>query len=90
MLRFYHPMKNGEEFKALYPSDDRFQSSFQYFKMPSRRSSKKIRFLLSQIEIHNGNHLAQEVSKYKEWTLASVNKHQEWLASQAVQTWRVD
>jgi uncharacterized protein with ParB-like and HNH nuclease domain len=38
----------------------------------------------------SGNRLAQEVSKYQEWTLASVNKYQEWLASQAVKAWRVD
>ncbi len=147
-------IKNGEEFKELYPSDERFQSSFQYYKMPSRRSSRKIRFLLAQIEIQNGreidyekvtlehiypynpdadwhtmfgegindvadrlgnmvlldkdehkratfiekkkayqesgNRLALEVSKYDEWTLATVNKYQEWLATQAVRTWRVD
>lgn len=147
-------VKNGEEFNELYPRDDRFQSSFQYYKMPSRRSSKKIRFLLAQIEIQSGreidfekvtlehicpynpdadwhkafgdgindvadrlgnmvlldrdelkrasfvekkkayqesgNRLALEVSKYDSWTLATVNKYQEWLASQAVRTWRVD
>jgi len=147
-------VKNGEEFKELYPADERFQSSFQYYKMPSRSSSKKIRFLLAQIEIQigreidyekvtlehicpynpdaewhksfgdgindvtdrlgnmvlldkdelkratfiekkkiyqdSGNRLALEVSKYDEWTLATVNKYQEWLASQAVRTWRVD
>jgi hypothetical protein len=147
-------VKNSEEYKELYPNDERFQSSFQFYKMPSRRSSRKIRFLLSQIEIQNGremdfervtlehicpynpdaewhrafgegvndiadrlgnmvlldndtlqrasfpekqkvyqtsgNRLAQEVSKFQEWTLASVNKYQEWLATQAVKTWRVD
>jgi hypothetical protein len=147
-------VKNGDEFKELYPGDERFQSSFQYYKMPSRRSSKKIRFLLAQIEIQNGreidyekvtlehvcpynpdqewqkafkegindisdrlgnmvlldkdelkragfpekqkayqesgNRLAMEVAKYKEWNLAAVNKYQEWLAAQAVKTWRVD
>lgn len=147
-------VKNGKEFKKLYPADERFQNSFQYYKMPSRRSSKKIRFLLAQIENQNGreidyekvtlehicpynpdedwhkafgdgindvadrlgnmvllhrdelkrtsfiekkkayqesgNRLALEVSKYDEWTLATVNKYQEWLATQAVRTWRVD
>ena len=38
----------------------------------------------------SGNRLALEVSKYDEWTLASVNKYQDWLAAQAVRTWRVD
>lgn len=147
-------VKNSDEYKDLYPTDERFQSAFQYYKMPSRRSSKKIRFLLAQIEIQkgrgidyekvtlehvcpynpdadwhqafgdgindvadrlgnmvlldrddlqrasfiekkkayqeSGNKLAQEVSKFQEWTLASVNKYQEWLAVQAVRTWRVD
>ncbi len=147
-------VKNGEEFKDLYPTDERFKSSFQFYKMPSRRSSRKIRFLLAQIEIENGrkidyekvtlehvcpynpdaewhttfgqginditdrlgnmvlldrddlqrvsfvekkkayqesgNRLAQEVSTYDEWTIATVNKYQEWLAEQAVKTWKVD
>ncbi|MBF0407245.1 MAG: DUF262 domain-containing protein [Candidatus Riflebacteria bacterium] len=50
-------VKNGEEFKLLYPSDERFHSSFQFYKIPSRRSSRKIRFLLAQIEIQNGREI---------------------------------
>ncbi len=47
-------VKNGEEYQELYPSDDNFKSAFAFYKMPSRRSSKKIRYLLAQIEKHLG------------------------------------
>ncbi len=48
-------VKNGEEYQNLYPNDDTFKSSFEFFKMPSRQSSKKIRFLLAEIEHQLGN-----------------------------------
>lgn len=147
-------VKNSQEFKDLYPADDTFKAAFSFYKIPSRRSSKKIRFLLAQIEnqlgrdinylgvtlehicpynpnedwrvsfgegIHDvsdrlGNmilldcdelgrlsfvekqriylaspyHLAQKVAEYQEWTLATVNTYQNWLAGQAVKTWKVD
>ncbi|WP_353570520.1 DUF262 domain-containing HNH endonuclease family protein [Candidatus Albibeggiatoa sp. nov. BB20] len=47
-------IKNGEEFKKLYPDDQTFSSTFEFHKMPSRQSSKKIRFLLSEIETYLG------------------------------------
>ena len=122
--------------------------------MPSRQYSKKIRFLLVQIETHLGNkihyeqtslvhicpyhpedlryesfgegandiqdrlgnmvllskdtlsradfatkkiayqssgfELANQVAQYEDWNIATLNNYQQWLASQAVQTWRVD
>lgn len=48
-------VKNGTEFKKIYPSDQEFIRRFEYQKMPSRRSSKKIKFLLSEIENYLGN-----------------------------------
>ncbi|MDM8518093.1 DUF262 domain-containing HNH endonuclease family protein [Desulfobacterales bacterium HSG16] len=48
-------VKNGDEFKKLYPDDNTFSNAFDFYKMPSRRSSKKIRFLLSEIESCLGN-----------------------------------
>ncbi len=48
-------VKNGNEFKKLYPDDETFSNAFEFHKMPSRRSSKKIRFLLSEIESRLGN-----------------------------------
>jgi len=38
----------------------------------------------------SGKRLAQEVASYDQWTLASVNKYQMWLAHEAVKTWRID
>src|SRR5690606_11366329 len=39
----------------LYPSDEKFINAFEYQKMPSRRSQRIIRFLLSEIESYLGN-----------------------------------
>lgn len=147
-------VKNSKEFKELYPEDDAFKSAFAFYKMPSRRSSKKIRFLLADIERKFGRELryedvnlehicpynpnpewresfgdgindipdrlgnmvllqrdnlgrssyiekqkeylkspyrlAKKAAEYKEWTLASVNDYQGWLASEAVKTWKVE
>ncbi len=47
-------IKNSEEFKKLYPDDKIFANVFEFHKMPSRQSSKKIRFLLSEIESYLG------------------------------------
>jgi len=47
-------VKNGDEFKYLYPDDDAFQNAFEYHRMPSRQSSRKIRCLLAEIEKHLG------------------------------------
>jgi hypothetical protein len=43
-------IKNSEEFKLLYPDDNTFKNAFEFYKMPGRRESKKIRFLLAEIE----------------------------------------
>ncbi len=50
-------VKNSLEFKKLYPSDEEFIRGFEYKKMPSRRSSKKIKFLLSEIEAYLSNNI---------------------------------
>lgn len=49
------------------PPDEAFRNAFEYYKMPSRRSSKKIRFLLADIETS----LGQPVN-YLETTLEHV------------------
>lgn len=51
-------IKNCEAFQRLYPDDATFKSAFLFFKLPSRRFSKQIRFLLTEIE----NHLGRESS----------------------------
>jgi len=48
-------VKNSIEFKKLYPEDNTFSNVFEFHKMPSRQSSKKIRFLLSEIEQYLGH-----------------------------------
>ncbi|BDQ67845.1 DUF262 domain-containing protein [Shewanella xiamenensis] len=147
-------IKNGDEFKRIYPDDNTFFNAFEFHRMPSRQTAKKIRFLLSEIENHLGFHcdfnkttlehicpynpekqwidyfgegvndvkdrlgnmllmdkddlkrvdfenkkiaysssrykLANKVAEFKNWDLDSVNEQQKWLASLAVQTWRVD
>jgi len=48
-------IKNSEQFKDLYPNDKTFCNAFEFHKMPSRQTPKKIRFLLAQIESYLGN-----------------------------------
>jgi hypothetical protein len=44
-------VKNDNDlFKKLYPDDDEFKRDFEWLKMPSRQSPKKIKFLLTEIE----------------------------------------
>ena len=142
-------IKNSEDFKRLYPDDETFKNAFEFYKMPSRKSSKKIRFLLAEIENKNylnttlehvcpynpdqgwykdfgeglndiidrlGNmillekdqlqrsdfktkkqtyvktnfRLANKVGGYDTWDLPNLNHYQQWLAEQAVQTWKVN
>lgn len=48
-------IKNSEQFKKLYPTDDAFFNAFEFLKMPSRQTSKKIRHILCAIEDNLGN-----------------------------------
>jgi len=69
-------IKNSEEFKHLYPNDNAFKNAFEFCKMPGRRSSKKIRFLLTEIENSFGRKL-----NYMDTTLEHVcpyNPEQGW------------
>ncbi len=147
-------IKNSEEFRRLYPDDKVFRNAFEFYKIPSRRESKKIRFLLTEIEKSFGRELnyldtslehvcpynpdqnwyeyfgeginsiidrlgnmvllekdelkradfntkrkaysktafrlAKKVAEYDSWELSTLNHYQNWLAEQAVKTWRVD
>jgi len=60
-------IKNGEEFKKLYPTNQEFFNAFEFHKIPSRQHSKKIRFLLSEIETYLGNQ-----SDYTKTTLEHI------------------
>jgi len=69
-------IKNSREFKELYPDDNDFVSKFEYYKMSSRSSAKKIRFLLAEIE----NNLGRKTN-YLNTTLEHVcpyNPDQNW------------
>ncbi|WP_338813279.1 DUF262 domain-containing HNH endonuclease family protein [Bernardetia sp. Wsw4-3y2] len=70
-------VKDSNEFKELYPNDDYFKKIFSFYKMPSRKSSKKIRFLLTQIEKSSGRNI-----DYLAVTLEHIcpyNPEQEWI-----------
>ncbi|ERT14130.1 HNH endonuclease family protein [Photorhabdus temperata] len=47
-------IKNSAEFRRLYPDDNMFKDAFEFHKMPSKQTAKKIRFILAEIENHNG------------------------------------
>ncbi len=69
-------VKNGEEFRKLYPTNEEFFNAFEFHKIPSRQYSKKIRFLLSEIEAYLGNE-----SDYTKTTLEHIcpyNPEQHW------------
>lgn len=69
-------VKNSPDYQAVYPADEAFRNAFEYYKMPSRRSSKKIRFLLADIETSMGQRV-----HYLETTLEHVcpyNPDQDW------------
>ncbi len=72
-------VKKGEEFKALYPDDAVFKNAFKYYKMPSRQSSKKIRFLLAEIEHSLGASI--EYSKTVLEHVCPYHHNEEWVHS---------
>jgi len=69
-------VKNGEEFRKLYPDDQTFVNVFEFHKMLTRQSSKKPRFLLSEIE----NDLGTETDYTKTMLehICPYNPNQEW------------
>ncbi len=48
-------VKNSDLFKKLYPDDQTFFNAFEFHKIPSRQTPKKIRFILAAIESYLGN-----------------------------------
>jgi hypothetical protein len=69
-------VKNSDIFKKLYPTDEEFFQAFLFHKMPSKRSAKKIRFLLAEIEIYLGHK-----TDYTKTTLEHIcpyNPEEEW------------
>jgi hypothetical protein len=69
-------VKNGAEFRKLYPTNEEFFNAFEFHKIPSRQYSKKIRFLLAEIETYLGNQ-----SDYTKTSLEHIcpyNPEQNW------------
>ncbi|MDD5227721.1 MAG: DUF262 domain-containing HNH endonuclease family protein [Methylococcales bacterium] len=69
-------VKNSEIFKKLYPDDNAFFNAFQFHKMPSKQSSKKIRFLLAEIETYLGH--ATDSSKVTLEHICPYNPDEHW------------
>lgn len=69
-------VKNSENFKKLYPDDDAFSNAFEFHKMPNRQSSKKIRFLLAEIETYLGH--ATDASKTTLEHVCPYNPDEHW------------
>tara|TARA_R110001606_G_scaffold363430_2_gene517545 strand:+ start:15601 stop:17271 length:1671 start_codon:yes stop_codon:yes gene_type:complete len=69
-------IKNGEEFRKLYPDDQFFYNVFEFHKMPSRQSSKKVRFLLAEIEEYLGH--SSEYSKMSLEHVCPYHPEQAW------------
>lgn len=69
-------IKNSEEFKRLYPDDNAFYNAFEYHRMPSRQTAKKIRFLLSELEKHLGNNC--DFNKTSLEHICPYNPDEEW------------
>lgn len=77
-LRASH-VKNSEEFRRLYPDDKVFFNSFEFHRMPSRQTAKKIRFLLAEVEGYLGNQC-----NYEKITLEHIcpyNPERNWFDS---------
>ncbi|MFA6699007.1 MAG: DUF262 domain-containing HNH endonuclease family protein [Thiomicrospira sp.] len=58
--RASHVKNDRELFGRLYPSDESFKNAFEFHRMPSRQTPKKIRFLLAEIEKHLGHQVDDE------------------------------
>ena len=58
--RASHVKNDHDLFGKIYPDDETFKNAFEYHRMPSRQSPKKIRFLLANIEHHLGHNVHAE------------------------------
>lgn len=72
-------VKNSAEFKRLYPDDDTFKHAFAFHRMPSRASSRDIRFLLAEIERFNGRSVDYEQTVLEH--VCPYNPDQGWVSS---------
>lgn len=77
-LRASH-VKNSEEFKRLYPDDNAFFNAFEFHRMPSRQTAKKIRFLLAEIERYLGHQCDYEKTTLEH--ICPYNPERNWFDS---------
>lgn len=69
-------VKNSSEFRKLYPDDASFKTQFEIHRMPSRQSSKKIRFLLAEIEARSGKQVDYQVTTLEH--ICPYNPDEQW------------
>jgi len=72
-------VKNGEEFRRLYPDDNAFFNAFEFHRMPSRQTARKIRFLLAEIEGYLGNKCDYEKTTLEH--ICPYNPEKDWVNS---------
>ena len=70
-------IKNSDEFKRLYPDDNTFKNAFEYHRMPSRQTARKIRFLLSEIEENLGSPCSFDKTTLEH--ICPYNPEKEWV-----------
>lgn len=73
-------VKNSDEFKKLYPSDEDFIATFKTKHMPHIQTKKKIRYILAEIE----NHVASKHSAYEDVTIEHIlpeHPTEKWITS---------
>lgn len=73
-------VKNSSEFQRLYPNDASFFNAFEFHRMPSRQTAKKIRFLLSEMEAHLGFNSC-DFNKTTLEHICPYNPEQQWVDS---------
>jgi hypothetical protein len=70
-------VKNSDLFKNLYPDDNTFFNAFEFHKMPSRQTPKKIRFILAAIESYLGNQIKENDISLEH--VCPYNPHEKWI-----------
>ncbi|EOL8943488.1 DUF262 domain-containing protein [Cronobacter dublinensis] len=72
-------VKNSDEFRRLYPDDKTFFNAFEFHRMPSKQTAKKIRFILAEIERYLGNQCDYERTTLEH--ICPYNPEKKWCDS---------
>jgi len=70
-------VRNSDLFKNLYPDDNTFSNAFEFHKMPSRQTAKKVRFILAAIESYLGNQIKENDISLEH--VCPYNPHEIWI-----------